>query len=189
MGRSKLPVRSQKASQPCQDRNTDEKGGREKPYATQDGTTRRRQLGLSGLPLLAPLTMARNRREMKPLIRPAIGAALGLLVTSEAFAWGAVGGPHGGAAYRGPMGGAAVHGPAGGAAYRPPGGGGYYRPPPAGAGYRPPPPRPYYPGAAAATGVAIGAAAASSYPPPAYYAPPVVVAPPPCGYYPYPNCY
>ena len=61
---------------------------------------------------------------MKPLIRPAIGAALGLLVTSEAFAWGAVGGPHGGTAYRGTMGGAAVHGPAGGAAYRPPGGGG-----------------------------------------------------------------
>mgnify|MGYP001174049455 CR=1 FL=1 len=42
--------------------------------------------------------------------------------------------------------------------------------------------RPYYPGAAVATGVAIGAAAATAYPPPPYY-------PPPCGYYPYPACY
>ena len=49
---------------------------------------------------------------------------LSLLLTasigSNAFGWGAVSGPRGGAAYRGPMGGGAVRGPNGGAAVRGP---------------------------------------------------------------------
>lgn len=72
----------------------------------------------------------------------------------------------------GPAGGAAVRAPAGGTAYRAPAGGAYY----GGSA------RPYYPGAAVATGVVVGAAASAAYRPPPYYAPPVVVAPPPCGY-------
>ena len=90
-------------------------------------------------------------------------------VSHEAFAWGAVRGPGGGAAYRGPMGTTAVRGPGGGAAVRGPYGGaaGY------GGAYRP------YAGAAVA-GAAVGVAATS------YYRPPPVVA---CGYYPYPPCY
>ena len=136
---------------------------------------------------------------MKRLMLGSIGAVLAISVASEAFAWGAVHGAYGGAAYRGPMG---TDGRAGSrrrrcgarsvrrccregrrgraqAAYRPPAGGAYY------GGVA----RPYYPGAAVATGAVIGAAAATAYRPPAYYAPPVVVAPPPCGYYPYPPCY
>jgi hypothetical protein len=50
-------------------------------------------------------------------------------VTQEAFAWGAVRGPAGGAAYRGPMGTTAVRGPAGGAAVRGPYGGAAVRGP------------------------------------------------------------
>jgi hypothetical protein len=42
------------------------------------------------------------------------------LSASDAFGWGAVAGPRGGAAYRGPMGGTAVRGPYGGAAVRGP---------------------------------------------------------------------
>jgi hypothetical protein len=98
-------------------------------------------------------------------------------VSHEAFAWGAVRGPGGGAAYRGPMGTTAVRGPAGGAAVRGPAGGTAYRAPGAvgyGGAYRP------YAGAAVA-GAAVGTAAAT-----AYYRPPPVVA---CGYYPYPPCY
>jgi len=94
-----------------------------------------------------------------------LSAALAVSFASEAFAWGAVAGPRGGAAYRGP---------AGGAAYRAPVGGVY---------------RPGYGGAAVATGVVVGAAAATAYRPPAYYAPPPVVVTPLCGYYPYPACY
>lgn len=94
---------------------------------------------------------------------------------------------YGGAAYRGPMGSTAVRGPSGAAAVRGPGGATAYRPPAGGTYYDAGGARPYYPGAAVATGVAVGAAA-SAYRPPAYYAPPVVVAPSPCGYYPTP-CY
>jgi|KBSSwiStaDraftv2_1062776.scaffolds.fasta_scaffold2854661_1 hypothetical protein len=109
---------------------------------------------------------------MKRLIVVCLCAAvLATACVQEAFAWGAVSGPRGGAAYRGPAGNTAVRGPNGGVAVS---GGGVYH---GATGYRP-----YYPGAAVATGVAIGAAAATAYPPPAYY-------PPPCGYYPYPACY
>jgi hypothetical protein len=66
---------------------------------------------------------------MKRLIFVCLCAFLGVSPASEAFAWGAVAGPRGGAAYRGPMGGTAVRGPAGGAAYRGPAGGTAYRAP------------------------------------------------------------
>ena len=108
---------------------------------------------------------------MKQLILACLCAVLMTASAHEAFAWGAVSGPRGGAAYVGPAGNAAVRGPNGGVAVS---GGGVYH---GGTAYRP-----YYPGAAVATGVAIGAAAATAYPPPPYY-------PPPCGYYPYPACY
>ena len=108
---------------------------------------------------------------MKRLILVCLCAILATASAQEAFAWGAVSGPRGGAAYRGPAGNTAVRGPNGGVAVS---GGGVYH---GGTAYRP-----YYPGAAVATGVAIGAAAATAYPPPPYY-------PPPCGYYPYPACY
>jgi len=108
---------------------------------------------------------------MKRLILVGLCAILAAASAQKAFAWGAVSGPRGGAAYVGPAGNAAVRGPNGGVAVS---GGGVYR---GGTAYRP-----YYPGAAVATGVAIGAAAATAYRPPPYY-------PPPCGYYPYPACY
>ncbi len=47
-------------------------------------------------------------------------ALLGLCMAQDAFGWGAVSGPRGGAAYRGPAGGAAVRGPNGGEAVRGP---------------------------------------------------------------------
>ena len=47
---------------------------------------------------------------------------LGLSMASDAFGWGAVTGPAGGAAYRGPAGGAAVRTPSGAAAVRTPSG-------------------------------------------------------------------
>ena len=121
---------------------------------------------------------------MKLFIVGSLCVALVASTTPEAFAWGAVGGPYGGAAYRGPAGGAAVRGPYGGAAVRGPYGGTAYRPP--GGGY-------YggdYPEAGVAAGAAVGVAvgAAASYRPPPYCAPPGVVAAPACGYYPYPPC-
>src|SRR5260221_7715608 len=104
---------------------------------------------------------------MKRLIVVCLCAAvLATACVQEAFAWGAVSGPRGGAAYVGPAGNAAVRGPNGGVAVS--GGGGYHRRTPY---------RPYYPRAAVATGVALGAPPATAYPPPAYY-------PPPRGYYP-----
>jgi hypothetical protein len=132
---------------------------------------------------------------MKRLIMLCLSVALAASLASEAFAWGSVSGPRGGTAYRGPMGGAAVSGPKGGTAVRGPAGGAAAVGPNGGTAYRPPSggayyggaARPYYPGAAVATGVAVGVAA-TAYRPPAYYSPPVVVAPPPCGYYPYPPC-
>ena len=60
------------------------------------------------------------------------------LSASNAFGWGAVTGPRGGAAYRGPMGGAAVRGPYGGAVARGPAGGVAARGPYGGAAYRGP---------------------------------------------------
>ncbi len=51
-------------------------------------------------------------------------ALLALTIASNAFGWGAVSGPRGGAAYRGPAGGAAVRGPNGGTAVRGPYGAG-----------------------------------------------------------------
>jgi hypothetical protein len=90
-----------------------------------------------------------------------------LLVSHQAFAWGAVEGRYGGAAYRGPYsagvrapsGAAAVRGPAGNVAVRGPTTYGYgYHPPTAYAyGYHPPT---YgYPAGAAAAGAAVGVAA------------------------------
>jgi hypothetical protein len=74
-------------------------------------------------------------------------ALLGLSLAPNAFGWGAVTGPRGGAAYRGPAGGAAVRGPAGGAAVRGPAGGAAARGPYGGAAVRTP-----YGGAAAVRG-------------------------------------
>jgi hypothetical protein len=131
---------------------------------------------------------------MNRLILVGLCAVLAMSAAERAFAWGSVTGPRGGAAYRGPMGGAAVRGPNGGYAARGPYGGAVARGPAGGTAYRAPGGgyRPYYPGAAVATGVAVGAAVgaatAYSYPPPAYYAAPVAVAPQ-CGYQPYPPCY
>jgi hypothetical protein len=117
---------------------------------------------------------------MNRLILVGLCAPFMLSVSHEAFAWGAVRGPGGGAAYRGPMGTTAVRGPYGGAAARGPYGATAYRGAVGyGGTYRP------YAGAAVAgvavAGAAVGAAAAT-----AYYRPPPVVA---CGYYPYPSCY
>ena len=72
---------------------------------------------------------------MKHLVLACLCATLSLSAMQEAFAWGAVRGPNGGAAYRGPMGGAAVRGPDGGAAVRAPAGGAAYRPPGGGGAY------------------------------------------------------
>ena len=88
---------------------------------------------------------------MKRLFLVGLSAALAASLASEAFAWGAVRGPAGGAAYRGPMGGAAVRGPAGGVAVRGPAGGAAYRAPAAGGAYYGGVYRP------APVGVAIGA--------------------------------
>ena len=107
---------------------------------------------------------------MKCLTIVCLGALLTLSAAPDAFAWGAVTGPRGGAAARGPY---------GGTAYRPPayGGGTVYRNTTVvapGYGY----------GAAAAgvavgaaAGAAVGAAAASSYP--SCYYPPYYCYPPP----------
>src|SRR5438552_7203416 len=59
---------------------------------------------------------------MKRLAIVCIGALLALSAAPDAFAWGSVSGPRGGAAYRGPMGGAAVRTPSGAAAVRTPSG-------------------------------------------------------------------
>ena len=75
---------------------------------------------------------------MKCLTIVCIGALLTLSAASDAFGWGAVAGPRGGAAYRGPMGGAAVRTPSGAAAVRGPYGGAAARGPYGGTAYRPP---------------------------------------------------
>src|ERR1700726_2678292 len=59
---------------------------------------------------------------MKRLTIVCIGALLALSAAPDAFGWGSVSGPRGGAAYRGPMGGAAVRTPSGAAAVRTPSG-------------------------------------------------------------------
>src|SRR6516162_3488033 len=139
-------------------------------------------------------------RLMKCLTIVCLGALLTLSAAPDAFAWGAVTGPRGGAAYRGPMGGAAVRtpsgaaavrGPYGGAAARGPYGGTAYRAPGYGGGavyrgpvyggtvYRPGVGAGVAVGAAAgvAVGAAAGAAAASTYP--SCYYPPYYCYPPP----------
>jgi len=58
-----------------------------------------------------------------------LAVTIGMVLTTQAFGWGAVSGPRGGAAYRGPAGGAAVRGPNGGAAVRGPAGGAAVRGP------------------------------------------------------------
>src|SRR6185436_19891214 len=83
---------------------------------------------------------------MRRLLLGGLAVALAVsCASSEAFAWGAVRGPAGGAAYRGPMGATAVRGPWGGAAYHGPAGATAYRPPAAAGGYYyGGAPRPYY---------------------------------------------
>jgi hypothetical protein len=106
-----------------------------------------------------------------------LAALLGVLTAANAFGWGAVSGPRGGAAYvgpggraavRGPYGGAAVRGPYGGAAARGPYGGAAVRAPYGGAAYvggvRPWVRAPYYGGIVA--GVTIGAVVAATAVPP-----------------------
>ncbi len=123
-------------------------------------------------------TAAGCDRDGGPEMKTVIGVTLlALMVSSQAFGWGAVEGRYGGAAYRGPGGATAVRTPSGAAAYRGPAGGAAYRPPGAYGGYHPPvayyggyhPPA-YGGGAAfatgAAVGVAVGAAAARPYYPP-----------------------
>lgn len=135
---------------------------------------------------------------MKRLTVVCIGALLTLSAAPNAFGWGAVTGPRGGAAYRGPMGGAAVRGPYGGAAVRGPYGGAAARGPYGGTAVRGPvygggavyrgpvyggtvyrPGVGYGVAAGVAVGAAAGAAAASTYCysppycyPPPYYQPP-----------------
>jgi hypothetical protein len=116
-----------------------------------------------------------------------LAALLALSVTTNAFGWGSVSGPRGGAAYRGPMGGGAargpnggtaVRGPYGGAAARGPNGGAAVRSPYGGAAavgpnggvavrgaiYRPYVRAPYY--GAVVAGVALGTVIVASAPPP-----------------------
>src|SRR5271165_3917500 len=143
-----------------------------------------------------PLEKRRERSEMertramKRLSIVCIGALLTLSATPDAFGWGAVSGPRGGAAYRGPMGGAAVRTPSGAAAVRGPYGGTAVRGPAyGGAAYRGPVygGTVYRPGVGAgvavgaaagvAVGAAAGAAAASTYP--SCYYPPYYCYPPP----------
>src|SRR5215467_622890 len=66
---------------------------------------------------------------MKHLATVCMSVLLATSVGSDAFGWGAVSGPRGGAAYRGPMGGAAVRTPSGAAAVRGPYGAGAVRGP------------------------------------------------------------
>ena len=66
---------------------------------------------------------------MKYLAPVCLGALLAVSAGSDAFGWGAVAGPRGGAAYRGPMGGAAVRTPSGAGAVRGPYGAGAVRGP------------------------------------------------------------
>ena len=54
---------------------------------------------------------------MNRLVAFGLAASLGLATAPDAFGWGAVTGPAGGAAYRGPAGAAAVRAPYGGAVY------------------------------------------------------------------------
>jgi uncharacterized membrane protein len=75
---------------------------------------------------------------IKRLTIVCLGALLTLSATTDAFGWGAVSGPRGGAAYRGPMGGAAVRTPSGAAAVRGPYGGAAARGPYGGTAYRAP---------------------------------------------------
>ena len=112
---------------------------------------------------------------MKHLVLVYLLGTVLTLSASDAFGWGAVTGPRGGAAYRGPMGGAAVRGPYGGAVARGPAGGVAARGPYGGAAYRGPyggtavrgayggttvvtggAYRPYYGAGAVAAGVAVG---------------------------------
>jgi hypothetical protein len=160
--------------------------------------------GVAGAAAKVPLNPRCRRpyrtRPMKCLTIVCLSALLTLSAVPDAFAWGAVAGTRGGAAYRGPMGGAAVRtpsgaaavrGPYGGAAARGPYGGTAYRAPGYGGGavyrgpvyggtvYRPGVGAGVAVGAAAgvAVGAAAGAAAASTYP--SCYYPPYYCYPPP----------
>lgn len=109
----------------------------------------------------------------------ALAALLGLSIAPNAFGWGAVSGPRGGAAYRGPAGGAAVRTPSGAAAVRGPAGAAAVRGPAGGVavrgptvaggavyvgGVRPWVRAPYY--GAVVAGVTIGTIIVATTPPP-----------------------
>jgi hypothetical protein len=98
-----------------------------------------------------------------------LATLLALSVTTNAFGWGAVSGPRGGAVYRGPLGGGAVRGPNGGVAIRGPNGGAVVRGPNGGVAvrggiYRPWVRAPYY--GAIVAGVALGTFISAATPPP-----------------------
>jgi hypothetical protein len=93
---------------------------------------------------------------MNGFARFCLAAAIGLSVSSDAFAWGSVTGPHGGTAAVGPRGAGYARGPNGATAARGPRGAGYAQGPN---------------GAAAVRGPYGGAAAVGSYGGTAYRAP------------------
>jgi hypothetical protein len=98
-----------------------------------------------------------------------LAVLLGLSVATNAFGWGAVSGPRGGAAYRGALGGGAVRGPNGGVAVRGPAGAAAVRGPNGGVAvrgaiYRPYVRQPYY--GAIVAGVALGTVIVATAPPP-----------------------
>src|SRR5208282_3517626 len=80
----------------------------------------------------------KRTRRMTRLTIVCLSVLLTLSAAPNAFGWGAVTGPRGGAAYRGPMGGAAVRTPSGAAAVRGPYGGAAARGPYGGTAVRGP---------------------------------------------------
>jgi len=159
------------------------------------------EIGENGIQIFGGNTPSKRTQAMKRLTIISLSALLTLSATPDAFAWGAVSGARGGAAYRGPMGGAAVRTPSGAAAVRTPSGAAAARGPYGGTAVRGPvngggtvyrgatvtPGVGYGVAAGAAVGVAAGAAAGAAaastyssscyYPPyycypPAYYQPP-----------------
>jgi hypothetical protein len=152
-------------------------------------------IGENEIPVGSAGAESERVRVVKRLTIIYLSVLMTLSAMPDAFGWGAVSGPRGGAAYRGPMGGAAVRTPSGAAAVRGPYGGAAARGPYGATAVR----GPVYGGnvyhgatvvtpgvgvgvgvtAGVAVGAAAGAAAASTYPscnvppyycyPPAYY--------------------
>src|ERR1700730_10987465 len=78
------------------------------------------EIGENGIQVFVDSTPSKRIQAMKRLAIISLSALLTLSAAPDAFAWGAVSGPRGGAAYRGPMGGAAVRTPSGAAGRRTP---------------------------------------------------------------------